>query len=314
VTTTTLWWQLADHVPEGPGPWCGRCGQPSDGHERALEAERAWAVEAGWVVVDSQGRVGPPPLVASGRQRFHAGPGPHPGTGSPQQAHAGGRGGGGGVWSPSFAPNVTNAGARKATAAGMERVGARYPGLVKGVEVRVAPESYSNNNPTVVAATPTDGGDRFVDLSSRYVDDPAEAARRIDLGERNGGLVRTPSSVTGFERAVVHEMAHVAEHRFPGLRGDIDVAFRAEFGMSMAEFIADANQTKDDPSQFAQDAFFKWSQYGTESVHEFIAEAFTDGMLNSSPSRFGEVVVGVFDAHVGSAMGAVSTPPLGGQQ
>jgi hypothetical protein len=164
------------------------------------------------------------------------------------------------------------------------------------VTVEVGPESYARNHPTSMAWVQNDQ-DSTVSLSPRHVDEPERTAFYTENAGGRGALVAVPAESQGFARVVVHEMGHIAENRHPELLDAVDRAMVRDHGVSASEFVADA--MSDAPSPSARDAFFNWSAYGTSDVHEFIAEAFTDGILNESPSGFSVSVMSAFDEVLG---------------
>ena len=225
-------------------------------------------------------------------QRFHAGPGAHPGTGSPQTAHGGGGAGGvAGGWG--FKDQIADRSATQVRA-GMGKVESRFPKLTEGVQVELGPRSYGMANQSVMAWVRNDQGD-VVSLSPLHADSADTAVLTSRKASRVGGLVTVPDGSHGWERYVVHEMAHIAEFRLgeKRLQGQLDAAFKRDHGVTLTALMQSADSAS--PSALAREAF-GWSQYATYDVHEFIAEAFTDGILNEEPSKFAETVMGVIDS------------------
>ena len=244
-------------------------------------------------------------------QRFHAGPGAHPGTGSPQQAHGGGGGGapgrGGGAagyrdgnyrWAMS-----TNPRSRAQVDAGMARVRERYPKLTEGVQIVLGPEEYGDRHPTSMAWVQNGQKDE-ISMAPRHIDSPDSAIEYSRESSASGGLVKVPDAAHGYDRFTVHEMGHIAEARLGGkrVRAEMDAAFKRDHGETLTTLIA-SSQKDAIPTPLAREVFFGYSRYATQDVHEFIAEAFTDGILNEEPSKFAETVMGVIDSLYAEKMG-----------
>ena len=231
-------------------------------------------------------------------QRFHAGPGAHPGTGSPQQAHGGGGGGGNYRWAMS-----TNPRSRAQVDAGMARVRERYPKLTEGVQIVLGPEEYGDRHPTSMAWVQNGQKDE-ISMAPRHIDSPDSAIEYSRESSASGGLVKVPDAAHGYDRFTVHEMGHIAEARLGGkrVRAEMDAAFKRDHGETLTTLIA-SSQKDAIPTPLAREVFFGYSRYATQDVHEFIAEAFTDGILNEEPSKFAETVMGVIDSLYAEKMG-----------
>ena len=231
-------------------------------------------------------------------QRFHAGPGAHPGTGSPQKVHGGGGGGGGNYrWAMAVNPR-----SRAQVDAGMARVQERFPKLTEGVQVELGPKRYADSHPGAMAWVQDGQGD-VVSLSPRHVDSADEAVLKSRKSSRTGSLVKVPDEAHGYDRFVVHEMGHIAEYRLGGkrVRGEVDAAFKRDHGVTLTALMQSAKS--DSPSPLAMEVYHSFSKYATADVHEFIAEAFTDGILNEEPSKWSQTVMGVIDSVYAEKMG-----------
>jgi hypothetical protein len=294
---------LSDHpYEETDGGICGRCLADLEGHDEDVAARRARWVEAGLVVEVAAGRVvakGAEGLVAAVQTTLHDGPGPHSGTGSPQGAHGGGGSAGyagSGPWS--FTGGVTNPRTRAAADKGMQAVATRIPSLAKDVTIEVGDEKYADNHPTSQGWT-GNNQDTLVSLSPRYVDDPEGTAAQMEASAARGGLVKVPASSNGFERVAVHEMGHIGVNRVgkQAFHDDINREMVRDHGVTVEHLIADSMAS--DPAAFTGEVWRGLGDYGFAEMDEFIAESFTDGILNGTAAKSPttETVMRVFDRH-----------------